>query len=61
MGNSKKSALGKKNKKAREIAANLLSTLKGVSVRDATNKQKEDLLIIILQLLGLVDEDGVIK
>lgn len=52
---------GDEGKKARRKAAAKLAELKGIDVNKMTTKQKEDLLIVILQLFGLADEKGMIK
>lgn len=52
---------GNEIKKARKKAVAKLTEYQGLDVNKATTKQKEDLLIVVLQLLNLVDEKGLIK
>ena len=52
---------GDDTKKARRKAKLKLESLAGIDVNTMTQKQKEDLLIVLLQLLNLANENGIIK
>lgn len=49
------------NKKSRKKAAAKLKTMRGEDFNKLSQKQKDDLLIILLQINGLVDEKGIIR
>jgi hypothetical protein len=56
-----KKLLGDANKKAREQAVSALAAFKGRKVAVLNNTEIRDVLTALLQLLGLVDQDGNIK
>lgn len=56
-----KKNLGKDKKDERAKAAQILLQHKGKSVDALSNRQKDDLLTMILVVLGLADKNGVIK
>lgn len=56
-----KKNLGKDKKDERAKAAQILLQHKGKSIDTLSNKQKDDLLTVILVVLGLADKTGVIK
>ena len=53
--------LGETNKQARAAAVTTLAAMKGKNVKLLKDNETKELLIVILQLLGLVDADGNIK
>jgi hypothetical protein len=54
-------SIGDTNQKARAAAMDTLSRLKGTNVNDLKTKDLAALVATLLQWLGLVDKDGVIK
>lgn len=59
--NNDKKDEGQKNKSSRVRAALQLNGWKGQEIAKLSAKEKEALLIVICQLLGLADDKGVIK
>ena len=51
---------GAKGKAARNSAVAKIQTLRGTDINKMTPKEKEDLLIVVCQLLRLCDSKGVI-
>ena len=56
-----KKNLGKDKKDERAKVAQILLQHKGKSIDALTNKQKDDLLTVMIVVLGLADKTGVIK
>ena len=54
-------AIGDTNQKARHAAMQTLISLRGKNVKDMNVKQLADLVVVLLQWIGLVDEAGIIK
>lgn len=52
---------GAKNKAIRSAARLKLSELKGQDVRRLNANEKDNLLVVICQLLNLADDKGIIK
>jgi hypothetical protein len=69
MANNKRKLIGDTNQQARAAAMETLSRLKGINVNDLKTKDLAALVVTpanaagatLLQWLGLVDKDGVIK
>lgn len=59
--NTEKRDEGAKNKASRSAATLRLAGLKGQNVRRLNANEKEDLLIVVCQLLNLADDKGIIK
>jgi hypothetical protein len=53
--------IGDTNQKARAAAMKTFIELRGKNVKDMNVKQLADLVVVLLQWIGLVDEHGVIK
>ena len=53
--------IGNDNKKARDAAVTALEAFKGKNIKTLNTNQLKDLLTIVMQLLGLANEDGNIK
>jgi hypothetical protein len=53
--------IGNKNKQARDQAVTALQQLRGTNVKNLKTNEVRDVLLIVMQLLGLVDKDGTIK
>lgn len=58
---TKKRDEGAKGKASISKAVAKIQALRGVDISKMAAKEKEDLLIVVCQLLGLCDEKGVIK
>lgn len=58
---TKKRDEGAKGKSARNTALIKIQVLRGTDINKMTAKEKEDLLIVVYQLLGLCDDKGLIK
>ncbi len=58
---NKKRDQGAKGKAARNTAVAKIQALRGVDINKMTVKEKEDLLIVICQLLRLCDDKGIIQ
>lgn len=52
---------GARNKATRTAAVNRIKELKGMKIAQLSSKEKEDLLIVICQLLGISDDKGQIN
>ena len=61
MKNNKKRDEGAKGKAARNTAIAKIQGLRGTDINKMTAKEKEDLLIVVCQLMGLCDDKGIIK
>ena len=53
--------IGDTNQKARPAAMDTLTSLRGTNVNDLKTKDLAALVATLLQWLGLVDKDGMIK
>ena len=53
--------IGDQNKRAREEAVRVLVSLRGTNVKSLKNNEITEVLLALLQLLGLADPDGKIK
>lgn len=58
---TKKRDEGAKGKSARGSAVAKLKVLRGMDINKMAAKEKEDVLIVVCQLLGLCDDKGIIK
>jgi hypothetical protein len=58
---NERKAIGDANQKARAAAMKTLLALRGQNVADLKNKDVLNLIALILQSMGLADENGVIK
>ena len=56
-----KKQLGDNNQKARGAAVSVFAGLRGKSVASLKDAEIKQLLAAVLQLLGLADQDGIIK
>jgi hypothetical protein len=57
----KRKQIGDTNQKARQAAMTTLTSLRGTNVNDLKTKDLAALVATLLQWLGLVDKDGMIK
>jgi hypothetical protein len=58
---NERKTIGDTNQKARQAAMQTLISLRGKNVKDMNVKQLADLVVVLLQWIGLVDERGNIK
>jgi hypothetical protein len=58
---NERKTIGDANQKARQAAMQTLISLRGKNVKDMNVKQLGDLVVVLLQWIGLVDERGNIK
>jgi hypothetical protein len=58
---NERKTIGDTNQKARQAAMQTLISLRGKNVKDMNVKQLADLVVVLLQWIGLVDEGGNIK
>lgn len=61
LNDNKKRDEGAKGKTARNKAFTKIKELRGTDINKMTVKEKEDILIVVCQLLGLCDDKGIIK
>ena len=61
MPNLSRKAIGDANQKARQAAMNTLTSLRGKNVADLKTRELANLIALLMQWLGLVDEHGNIK
>lgn len=60
-GSTVKKEEGAKNKTIRAAARARLTALKGQDVRRLNATEKDNLLVVICQLLNLTDENGIVR
>ena len=53
--------IGNNNKEARDAAVTAIKTFSGKKIKNLNTNEVKDLLLVIMQLLGLPDKDGNIK
>jgi hypothetical protein len=53
--------IGNKNQQARAAAVEAIEQFKGKSIKSLTTAQVKELLTIVMQLLGLADDEGNVK
>ena len=56
-----KKQIGDNNQKARGAAVSLIADLRGKNIASLKDAEIKQLLVAVLQLLGLADQDGKIK